>query len=70
MIDYSKVTPASIAAAKAQMNLERREVERLTGCMILPDGRILLPTNDELAGLRIANAMYAAVYGRTNRRRS
>ena len=43
MIDYTDVTPESIAAAKAHCDRERRELERLTGCTILPDGRILPP---------------------------
>lgn len=70
MLDYSEVTPATIAAAKAQANLERRAVEHLSGCTILPNGRVILPTDDELIGLRIANAIYAAVWGRTNQWRS
>ena len=43
MIDYTHVTPETIAAAQAAADRERREVERRTGCTILPDGRILLP---------------------------
>ena len=43
MIDYTHCTPETIAAAKAAMERERRELERLTGCTILPDGRIILP---------------------------
>ena len=37
------VTLASIAAAKAATQAERREVERLTGVRILDDGTVIVP---------------------------
>lgn len=64
MIDYTDVTPETIAACRAAANLERRQVERLTGCTILPDGKILLPEAVR-QGLRLAVAIQVAVYGTT-----
>ena len=62
MIDYTDVTPETIAAVKTVVDRQRRELERRTGCTILPDGRLLLP-DDQGVGLRIANAMAQAVFG-------
>ena len=63
MIDYTHVTPETIAAAHAAADRERRELERRTGCTILSDGRILLRQGQRREGLPLERAIITAVLG-------
>ena len=61
MTDYP-VTAESVAAAKAAQRAERARVTALTGVVINDDGTVQ-HRDDVRLGMRLGNAVWAAVFG-------